>query len=122
MRIDDYFHMARVVPRHLRERGSGERARLGRNDLVVMYNINAEFADPLDKRPIALRARSAVFSSLADIICVSGAMTGEGASASGLASLDGLVGDGCLRANPMAATRPRRPTRPGIIHLACRLR
>jgi uncharacterized protein len=69
-----------------------ERARLGRHDLALMYNINAEFADSLDKRPIGLRARSAVFSSLADIVCVSGAMTGEGAATSDLRVVKEAVG------------------------------
>ena len=32
----------------------------------------------LDTRPVEVRAKSAVFSSLADVICVSGPMTGEG--------------------------------------------
>jgi uncharacterized protein len=69
-----------------------ERTRLGRDDLALMYNINAEFADPLDKRPIGLRARSAVFSSLADIVCISGAMTGEGATTSDLRVAKEAVG------------------------------
>ena len=42
------------------------RRNLGRPDLKLLFNINAEFADSLDQRPIELRARSAVFSSLAD--------------------------------------------------------
>jgi len=53
------------------------RATLGRPDLKLMFNINAEFAYSLDQRPIELRARSAVFSSLADAILVSGPLTGE---------------------------------------------
>ena len=53
------------------------RADCGRADLKLMYNINAEFAAPVDDRPIAARAKSAVFSSLADVILVSGPMTGE---------------------------------------------
>jgi len=69
-----------------------ERARLGRPDLKLLFNINAEFAAPLDTRPIALRARSAVFSSLADVICVSGAMTGEGVATSDLAAAKQAVG------------------------------
>ena len=44
------------------------RATLGRADLKLMYNVNAEFASSLDTRPIALRAQSAVFSSLADVV------------------------------------------------------
>ena len=50
---------------------------LGRDDLKLLFNINAEFAAPLDARPIEKRATSAVFSSLADVICVSGPMTGQ---------------------------------------------
>ncbi|HUZ65396.1 MAG TPA: BtpA/SgcQ family protein [Acetobacteraceae bacterium] len=53
---------------------------LGRPDLKLLFNINAEFAAPLDTRPIGLRARSAVFSSLADAILVSGPITGQPAA------------------------------------------
>jgi membrane complex biogenesis BtpA family protein len=45
--------------------------------MKLLFNINAEFAASLDTRPIEKRATSAVFSSLADIVCVSGPMTGE---------------------------------------------
>ncbi|MEN2983322.1 MAG: BtpA/SgcQ family protein [Thermus sp.] len=51
---------------------------LGREDLFLLYNVSAEFASPLDARTLPERARSAVFSSLADAILVSGPMTGEG--------------------------------------------
>lgn len=54
------------------------RRRLGRDDLLLLYNVSAEFASPLDSRSLVERARSAVFSSLADAILVSGPMTGEG--------------------------------------------
>ncbi|MGD0721620.1 MAG: BtpA/SgcQ family protein, partial [Roseiarcus sp.] len=60
------------------------RRNLGRPDLKLLFNINAEFAASLDSRPIALRARSAVFSSLADAILVSGALTGHAVDASDL--------------------------------------
>jgi membrane complex biogenesis BtpA family protein len=53
------------------------RADARRPDLKLMFNINAEFASPLGRRTIAERAKSAVFSSLADVILVSGPMTGE---------------------------------------------
>lgn len=53
------------------------RAELGRSDLKLLFNINAEFAHSLDQRPIELRARSAIFSSLADAILVSGPITGQ---------------------------------------------
>ena len=60
------------------------RHNLGRNDMRLMFNINAEFASPLGSRGIEARARSAVFSSLADIILVSGPITGQPAAASDL--------------------------------------
>lgn len=71
------------------------RRNLGRTDLKLLFNINAEFADTLDRRPIELRARSAVFSSLADGILVSGALTGQGVNTPDLQrvveALDGKV-------------------------------
>jgi membrane complex biogenesis BtpA family protein len=56
------------------------RARLGREDLAVLCNVSAEFAWSLDRRSLADRARSAVFSSIPDAILVSGAITGEAAA------------------------------------------
>jgi uncharacterized protein len=52
--------------------------------MKLLFNINAEFAHSLDARPIELRARSAVFSSLADAILVSGPITGQPADRSDL--------------------------------------
>jgi len=52
------------------------RRQMGRQDMKLLFNINAEFAHPLDGRAIELRARSAVFSSLADVLLVSGPITG----------------------------------------------
>lgn len=53
------------------------RKQLMRDDLLLFYNISAEFSSPLDTRSLVERAKSAVFSSLADAILVSGPMTGE---------------------------------------------
>lgn len=55
------------------------RDRLGRHDLAMLYNVSAEFADSLDRRPLPDRARSAVFSSIPDAVLVSGQITGEAA-------------------------------------------
>jgi membrane complex biogenesis BtpA family protein len=63
------------------------RRHLGRDDMKLLFNINAEFAHSLDARPIALRARSAVFSSLADAILVSGPITGQPVDRSDLRSV-----------------------------------
>lgn len=52
---------------------------LGRKDLLMLYNVSAEFADSLDRRPLPDRARSAVFSSIPDAMLVSGQITGEAA-------------------------------------------
>ena len=64
---------------------------LGRPDLKLLFNINAEFAASLDHRPIALRAKSAVFSSLADAILVSGPITGQPAETSDLKAVADAV-------------------------------
>ncbi len=55
------------------------RNRLGRRDCAMLYNVSAEFADSLDRRPLPDRARSAVFSSIPDAVLVSGQITGEAA-------------------------------------------
>jgi membrane complex biogenesis BtpA family protein len=63
------------------------RHNLARDDFKLMYNVNAEFASPVGSRDIASRAKSAVFSSLADVILVSGPMTGEAAETSDLTAV-----------------------------------
>ncbi len=66
---------------------------LDRQDLKLFFNINAEFAHSLDQRPIELRAKSAIFSSLADAILVSGPITGQPADASDLRKVAEAVGE-----------------------------
>jgi membrane complex biogenesis BtpA family protein len=60
---------------------AGEAMRLQRNigagRVKVFYNIVPEFASALGTRSIAHRAKSAVVSSLADAILISGPMAGE---------------------------------------------
>jgi membrane complex biogenesis BtpA family protein len=63
------------------------RNRLGRRDLAMLYNVSAEFADSLDRRPLPDRARSAVFSSIPDAVLVSGQITGEAARMEDLESV-----------------------------------
>jgi predicted TIM-barrel enzyme len=61
-------------------------------DMKMLFNINAEFAHALDQRPVALRAKSAVFSSVADAILVSGPLTGQSPVHSDLAAVVEAVG------------------------------
>jgi membrane complex biogenesis BtpA family protein len=69
------------------------RAHLGANrDIRLLFNISAEFAAPVGQRPVSQVARSVMFSSLADAICVSGPMTGEQVSVSDLAAVKQAVG------------------------------
>ena len=75
------------------------RRALGRQDLKLLFNINAEFAASLDTRSIAMRAKSAVFSSLADVLLVSGPLTGQPAEMSNLRSVREAVPDTPLFAN-----------------------
>ena len=58
----------------------------------LIFNINAEFAAPLAPRPLAEVARSVVFSSMPDALCVSGPITSQPAEASGLADVSQAVG------------------------------
>ena len=53
------------------------RSNLKNNKLKLMFNVNAEFASPIGNRSTADKAESAVFSSLADAICVSGVITSK---------------------------------------------
>lgn len=69
------------------------RADCHRADLKLLFNINAEFASPIGSRTIAERAKSAVFSSLADVVLVSGPMTGQPAETGDLKlAKDALAG------------------------------
>ena len=63
------------------------RDRLGRADMLMLYNISAEFAHSLDGRKLSDQARSVAFSSIPDAILVSGKITGEAASMSDLRSV-----------------------------------
>jgi uncharacterized protein len=63
------------------------RNRLDRGDLALLFNVCAEFAHSLDRRNVADRARSAVFSSIPDAILVSGSITGEAAAMEDLESV-----------------------------------
>jgi membrane complex biogenesis BtpA family protein len=75
------------------------RNRLGRDDLVMLYNVSAEFAYSLDQRPLPDRARSAVFSSIPDAVLVSGQITGEAASMSDMAAVKKVLPDIPVLAN-----------------------
>ena len=75
------------------------RGRLGRSDCLMLYNVSAEFADSLDKRPLADRARSAVFSSIPDAVLVSGAITGEAARMEDLEVVKAVLPDTPVLAN-----------------------
>jgi membrane complex biogenesis BtpA family protein len=63
------------------------RREVGAESCRLLFNINAEFAAPLAPRPLTDVARSVVFSSLPDALCVSGPITGQPADASGLAEV-----------------------------------
>jgi membrane complex biogenesis BtpA family protein len=75
------------------------RHNLGRDDFKLMYNVSAEFASPVGSRSIAQRARSAVFSALADVVLVSGVMTGEAVETSQIRSVKEVVKDTPVFAN-----------------------
>jgi uncharacterized protein len=80
-------------------RASRLRHALGRDDMKMLFNINAEFSYSLDQRPIELRAQSAVFSSKADAILVSGPLTGQAVNQSDLRRVCEAVKDVPVFAN-----------------------
>jgi membrane complex biogenesis BtpA family protein len=75
------------------------RADCNRTDMKLMFNINAEFASPMGDRSIAARAKSAVFSSLADIVLVSGPMTGQAVETANLKFAKDVLPDTPVFAN-----------------------
>jgi membrane complex biogenesis BtpA family protein len=67
------------------------RREVGAEGVRLIFNINAEFAAPLAPRPIDEVAKSVVFSSSPDAICVSGPITSQPADASSLASVASAI-------------------------------
>jgi membrane complex biogenesis BtpA family protein len=63
------------------------RREIGAENVRLMFNINAEFAQQLAPRPIADVARSIAFSSSPDAILISGPITGQAAPATVLAEV-----------------------------------
>ncbi|MBL8584002.1 MAG: BtpA/SgcQ family protein [Rhizobiaceae bacterium] len=75
------------------------RNHVGRPDLALFNNISAEFAYSLDRRDIAVRARSAIFSSLPDAVLVSGGITGDAAALSEVEAVKKVSGKTPVLAN-----------------------
>lgn len=69
------------------------RRQIGADEVRLFFNVTAEFAAPIAPRDIGLTARSAVFSSLADAVCVSGVVTGSGVDVADLRAAKEAVGD-----------------------------
>jgi membrane complex biogenesis BtpA family protein len=69
------------------------RRQIDAENVRVLFNINAEFAAPLAPRPLSDVAKSVVFSSVPDGLCVSGAMTGEEVSTENLGLVKSVSGD-----------------------------
>ncbi|MDQ3532013.1 MAG: BtpA/SgcQ family protein [Actinomycetota bacterium] len=53
------------------------RRQIGADEVKLFFNVTAEFAAPIAPRDIGLTVRSAVISSLADAVCISGVTTGS---------------------------------------------
>lgn len=66
---------------------------------LLFYNVNAEFASLIGTRDVSARAKSAIFSALADGICVSGPMTGQPVIVSEMVSVKEAVGNVPVIAN-----------------------
>jgi uncharacterized protein len=70
-----------------------EQRRLGAQELSVFMNITPEFASSLGKRSVGDLARSALVSSLADVILVSGPMAGAEPTFDAIIEAKKAVGD-----------------------------
>lgn len=77
----------------IRSAGDAHRYRreIGADDVRLIFNINAEFAAPLAPRPVPEVARSVVFSSSPDAICVSGPITSQAVDDSTLGQVAAAV-------------------------------
>lgn len=75
------------------------RKQIGAGNVRMFFNIVPEFASPLGSRTPAQRAKSAVVSSLADVILVSGPMAGASADLSVIEEVKKAVGDTPVFAN-----------------------
>lgn len=62
-------------------------------NVAIFFNISAEFAYNLDRRPLEEIAESVVFSSLADVILVSGPKTGTPPSTEAIQKIKAKVKD-----------------------------
>lgn len=69
------------------------RRNLGAEDVAVFMNVVPEFASQIGQRGVAEVARSAVVSSLADAILVSGPMAGAGPDLAAIREAKEAVGD-----------------------------
>ena len=67
------------------------RKSIDNENLLLFFNISAEFAHSIDRRSLAERAKSVAFSSLPDAILVSGPITGESADINELASVKKII-------------------------------
>jgi membrane complex biogenesis BtpA family protein len=66
---------------------------IGAAGVRLFYNVVPEFASALGVRSVGQRAKSAVVSSLADVILVSGAMAGEQPPLQSLAEVKQAIPD-----------------------------
>jgi uncharacterized protein len=69
------------------------RENIGADSIRVFFNVVPEFGLSISSRTVAQRARSAVVSSLADVILISGAMAGEEPDITLFEEVKAVVGD-----------------------------
>lgn len=90
------------------------RRAIGAEGVRLLFTINAEFAAPIAPRPLAAVARSVVFSSLPDALCVSGPITGSPAPLEELRAAKEAAGNTPVFAN----TGVRRETIADVLAIA----
>lgn len=70
-----------------------DRRRLSAENVAIFMNVAPEFASPIGSRGVAQMARSAVVSSLADAVLVSGPMAGAEPDVTALREAKAAIGD-----------------------------
>lgn len=75
------------------------RHQIGADNIRILTNINPEFSESMDKRPLDLRIMTMIKSALVDGICVSGTMAGVPNSYEYLEAIKQKIGDFPIIAN-----------------------
>lgn len=67
------------------------RREIGAENCRLIFNINAEFAEQIAPRPLPVLAKSVIFSSMPDAVCVSGGITSQAVQTNNVAEVAAAI-------------------------------